>query len=128
MNNQESQTNEMEELLSQETEMREQLQQTIGLNLQRFRAAQGLTREELVDQVGISVSFYANLESGKRMMSIPTLCRIADVLCVSADALLYENQPEAQRKNIELLLNSQTPKASDLSEKIVRLITNELKE
>ena len=128
MDNQQSQTNEMEELLQQETEMREQLQQTIGGNLQKFRAAQGLTREELVDQVGISVSFYANLESGKRMMSIPTLCRIADVLCVSVDALLYENQPEAQRKNIELLLNIQTPKASDLSEKIVRLITNELKE
>ena len=108
--------------------MKEQLQLTIGMNLQKFRTAQGLTREQLAEKACISATFYANLESGNRMMSVPTLCRIADALCVSTDALLYQNQPDAQHKNIELLLNSQTPKAADLSEKIIRLITNELKE
>ena len=108
--------------------MKAELQHIIGRNLLHFRNAQGLTREQLAEKVGISVTFYSNLESGNRMMSVPTLCKLAEALCVSTDALLYENHPKAHTRNVELLMNSQNPKAAHLSEQIVRLISRELKD
>ena len=108
--------------------MKAALQHIIGRNLQHFRNAQGLTREQLAEKVGISVTFYSNLESGNRMMSVPTLCKLAEALCVSTDALLYENHPNTYARNIELLMNNQNAMAANLCEQIIRLISRELKD
>lgn len=106
--------------------MKDELQGIIGKNLRKYRKSQGMTREEVAEKVGISLTFYANLESGNRIMSVPTLRRIADVLCVSTDALLYDEEKSSQVKNIDLLLKEQPQKTVTLAEKVVRILVNEL--
>ena len=47
----------------------------IGMNLQRLRTQYGLTQEQLAEKVGISTSFYANLERRNKGVSISVLPR-----------------------------------------------------
>lgn len=102
--------------------MKTELQHIIGYNLRRIRTERKITREELEEKAGIRVPFYANLESGNRMMSIPTLRKLSDVLCVTADSLLYEEH----LKNIKMLLQSKPKEIVSLAEQIIHLITTEL--
>ena len=108
--------------------MKDELQCLIGNNLKKYRKAQGLTRESVAEKVGISLTYYANLESGNRIMSVPILRKLADVLCTSTDAILYEEKQGSQIKNVELLLQSQSQETVILAEKVVRLLVNELNE
>jgi len=49
---------------------KEELMILIGNNIQQYRLKQNLTQEQLAEKAGISTSFYANLERGKKSMSI----------------------------------------------------------
>lgn len=105
---------------------KKELQKIIGQNLLHARTRLGLTQEDLADKVEISTTFYANLECGNRMMSIVTLRKLADVLCVSTDSLLYDNRPNEQIHSIEMMLQDQPSKVVSLSEKIIRACVDEL--
>lgn len=106
--------------------MNTKLQNTIAYNLYRIRTEVKMTREELSEKAGISVTFYANIESGNRMMSIPTLYKLADALGVTTDSLLYEESYDEHIKNIEALLQSQPKDVVSLAEKMIRLMVMEL--
>ena len=54
--------------------------------------------------MGISTSFYANLERGNKGVSISVLYDLANCLGVSVDYLIYPNQADARIRNIETLL------------------------
>lgn len=104
---------------------KEELQKLIGQNLYRIRTSQNMTREELAAKVGISTTFYANLESGNKMMSMVTLRKMADVLCVSTDSLLYDDRPNERIHSIQMLLRDQPDRVSSFSEKMIRLYISE---
>ena len=106
--------------------MKKELQKIIGQNLLHARTRLGLTQEDLADKVEISTTFYANLECGNRMMSIVTLRKLADVLCVSTDSLLYDDRPNAQIHSIQMMLQDQPDQVVSLSEKIIRACVDEL--
>lgn len=105
---------------------KKELQKIIGQNLLHTRTRLGLTQEDLADKVEISTTFYANLECGNRMMSIVTLRKLADALCVSTDSLLYDDRPNAQIHSIQMMLQDQPNKVVSLSEKIIRACVDEL--
>lgn len=105
---------------------KKELQKIIGRNLLRARTRLGLTQEDLADKVEISTTFYANLECGNRMMSIVTLRKLADALCVSTDSLLYDDKPNAQIHSIQMMLQDQPDQVVSLSEKIIRACVDEL--
>ena len=81
------------------------LQVLTGSNLQRCRNKANLTQEQVAEQVGISTSFYANLERGSRSMSIPVLLALAEVFHVSADSILYEESSKIHVRSICNLLS-----------------------
>ena len=54
--------------------------------------------------MGISTSFYANLERGNKGVSISVLYDLANCLGVSVDYLIYPNQADARIRNLETLL------------------------
>lgn len=83
-----------------------ELLQILGNNLRKYRLENGLTQEELAEKTGISTSFCANLERGKKGMSITFLRELADSLNVSVDFLLYEEVPTIRTRNIEALLRN----------------------
>ena len=65
----------------------------IGARIRAAREAAVLSREEFAESVGISPQFAADLERGRMGASLETICRICQVLGVSADQLLFENCP-----------------------------------
>ena len=105
---------------------KKELKKIIGQNLLHARTRLGLTQEDLADKVEISTTFYANLECGNRMMSIVTLRKLADALCVSTDSLLYDNRPNELIHSIQMMLQDQPTQVVSLSEKIIRACIDEL--
>lgn len=65
-----------------------ELTRTIGSAARAARLARQLTQEDAADLIGVSPEFYARIERGRTLPSVPTLVRIASALQVSADALL----------------------------------------
>ena len=99
---------------------KQEMQVVLGQNLRKCRLDQRLTIEKLSEKVGISVTFYSNLESGKKMMSVETLWKLTDALSISADTLLHGGEPESRIKNIELLLENQSPEELAAIEELIR--------
>lgn len=104
---------------------KEELMRIIGKNLQRYRKENNLTQEELAERVGISTSFCANLERGKKAMSIVVLRQLADSLDISVDYLLYENRPSARIANIVSLLGEKPEPFIASVERLVRICVEE---
>ena len=103
---------------------KEELAGIVSKNLIRFREENHLTQEEVAELVGISTSFYANLERGKKSMSLLVLRKKADALKISTDYLLYENRADIRIRNIELLLQKQSHNFTATVEQMVRVLIN----
>ena len=64
------------------------LARQIGAAAKVARQALGLTQGEVAERIEISVEFYARMERGGTLPSVPTLVRMASALEVGADVLL----------------------------------------
>jgi transcriptional regulator with XRE-family HTH domain len=71
------------------------LAKTIGNAARNARAALSLTQEDAAELIGISLEFYARIERGGTLPSVPTLARMAEALQTSTDALLGANVRDA---------------------------------
>ena len=71
-----------------EYDMNKELAKTIGLAARQARKTLRLTQEDAAERINVSVEFYARIERGTSLPSIPTFARIVSALGVSADALL----------------------------------------
>lgn len=60
------------------------------------RKALGLTQEEIADMLGISVSLYNGLETGKRRMNETYLEGLASIFHLPASQLIVEDQPTVE--------------------------------
>ena len=78
----------------------------MGRRMKLKRREKKMSQEEMAKAVQISMSFYGNIERGKRIPSIDTLVIIANVLDVGTDYLLAESVTAAyaQRSPEELRL------------------------
>lgn len=76
--------------------MDKDLANTIGTAARAAREAAGLTQEEAAELIGVSGAFYARIERGGTLPSVPTLVRIADVLATDADLLLGRRPSRAR--------------------------------
>lgn len=76
--------------------MDENLAKKIGLAARASRTALGLTQADAAERVGINSEFYARIERGQTLPSVPTLAALADALGVSADRLLGSAGPSAR--------------------------------
>lgn len=68
--------------------METQLAKSIGAAARRARKALELTQEDAAERIGVSVEFYARIERGSSLPSVPTFVRIASSLGVSANTLI----------------------------------------
>lgn len=104
---------------------KDELMLLVGNNIRRYRLEHHLTQDQLAEKAGISTSFCANLERGKKSMSIMTLRDIADSLEISVDYLLYEENTKIHIRNIEILLNNKTESFIISIEKLIRVCISE---
>jgi transcriptional regulator with XRE-family HTH domain len=56
--------------------------------VRQARHARGLTQEQMAEQLGVTVEFYARIERGRAHPSLDTLVRMRSLLGASADSLL----------------------------------------
>lgn len=105
---------------------KQELQTTLGRNLRRIRTEQNLTIEQLAERVGISTTFYSNLECGNKMMSVETLWKLTDALGVGSDALMQGPEPDERQKRIGSLLRDQPEENLVFIERLIRLCVNDL--
>ena len=70
----------------------------IGLRLRGMREQRALTRERLAEYADISVQFLADIETGRKGMTVQTLRKLALALHCSADDLVFGAEPEAAAK------------------------------
>lgn len=68
--------------------MDKQLAESIGAAAREARKMLELTQEDAAERIGVSAEFYARIERGNALPSVPTFARIAAALGVSADTLL----------------------------------------
>jgi len=79
--------------------MASELAKNIGHAARTARVALGLTQAEAAERIGISNEFYARIERGQTMPSVPTLSRMSEILTVSADHLFGRSRLEERRSN-----------------------------
>lgn len=80
--------------------------QDIGRNIRDTRLAQKITQDELAEKLFVSRQTVSNYETGRTRPDIDTLLRIAEVLAVDAEALLYGSSAvqTRQREKKKLLI------------------------
>ena len=100
---------------------KEELMTTIGKNVRTYRLSLKMTQEQLAELVGVSTSFCANIERGKKGVSICILCDFADALGVTVNDLLYDCNTDQRIDNITVLLRNKPDAFLSWIEKIVRL-------
>ena len=61
----------------------------VGERIRELREIQNYTRETFAEKVDISAKFLYEIETGKKGFSADTLCRIATVLSVSCDYIMF---------------------------------------
>ena len=72
--------------------MDKQLAQSIGRAAREARNELKLTQEDAAERTGVSAEFYARIERGNALPSVPTLARISSALGVSADLMLGQTK------------------------------------
>ena len=87
---------------------KENLMTIVGTNLKFYRTMRHMTQEELAEKVGVSVSFCANIERGKKGVSMFALRDFADALEITVNQLLYDRKANQHIDNIMVLLQSKS--------------------
>lgn len=71
----------------------------IGQRIRRYRKACSLSQEQLAEKVEISPTHMSHIETGSTKLSLPVFFKIAEVLSIQTDALLFDN-PQANRTDL----------------------------
>ena len=100
----------------------------VGRRLRSRWEALGMTRERLAEYADISVQFLADIETGRKGMTVQTLRKLALALHCSADDLVFGAEPEAAAKFPALAarLDSLTPAQADLALDVLALVQKAL--
>lgn len=89
----------------------------IGQRIRKIRKAQGLSQEQLAEQVGISTTHMSHIETGNTKVSLSVFVDIAVALHAMADELLFDNsnnQKQVALEDIQNVLNSCSPQEAKI--------------
>lgn len=96
---------------------------TIGSRIRAARKKLNMTQAKLSEQAFISESYLALIENDKRNPSTDVVCKLAEILGVSADHLLFGEIP----KNKQSLFNEWSVLMEGRSEKEIEAAQNLVK-
>lgn len=76
---------------------------SLGVRIQQYRKALGLTQEDIADRMGCSLTYISKLENGKASCNLERLFELSNLLkCDAADLLLGINMGSSQYLDPEL--------------------------
>ena len=100
----------------------------IGIRVREYREKLGYTREQFAEKLNISVTFAAEIELGKKGISIDTLIKICELLSVSADYIIWGRGERGGNPVADLtacLDEDEMKHAEDLMRTFVKAISEE---
>lgn len=102
----------------------------MGLRIRALRTERGLTREQLAEKADISVQFLADLEKGRKSMTVATLRRLSSALLVTTDEIVIgaESAPGRREDALDSLCSSLTARQRTEAEKILRVFIEALRQ
>ncbi len=91
----------------------------VGKRIAELRLKRGYTREKLSELADISVQFLADIEKGKKSMTIATLRKLSSALLVTTDYIVNGTVIQDSNSDIISILNSLSDKNKKQAEKIL---------
>ena len=99
----------------------------VGKRINEIRIHREYTREKLSELADVSVQFLADIEKGRKSMTIATLRRIADALNVTTDYIVNGTETFSENKQINTMLASLKPYYREQAEKMLVLFVETIK-
>lgn len=93
----------------------------IGLRIRNERKNQKLSREKLSEMSGISTQFLADIETGKKGMTVTTLKKICTSLNITADSVVFGTDKETPY-NFNAMLSSLSRDEQSIVKRIISLL------
>jgi len=84
----------------------------MGQRIRKYRKASNLSQERLAEKIGISITHMSHIETGNTKLSLPVLVKIADILSVQTDAIIYE-KPQVNKTSVKQELSELIDSCSD---------------
>lgn len=100
------------------------MNQEIGLRVRRLREQRSFSRERLAEEAEISTQFLADIETGRKGMTVQTLRKLSAALHCRADDLVFGPSEAAAALNPVLLykMSSLSPDQAGLAGDILTLV------
>ncbi len=91
----------------------------VGARITELRKQRGYTREKLSELADVSVQFLADIEKGRKSMTVATLKRIAAALLVTTDYIVNGTATDNNNESIISILDTLSEKNKKQAEKIL---------
>ena len=108
---------------------RKDLNVLVGANIKREREKAGFTQDQFSELLGIGSKSLSSIERGVVGVSLTTLLKICDILHISANALLYEqnknNDVNSIAMQLKMLSAEQFEIASDVMANLIKAFSME---
>lgn len=98
----------------------------VGKRIEAKRKCRGYTREKLSELADISVQFLADIERGRKSMTVATLRRIAAALDVTTDYIVNGTE-FSENERVNTMLAALSPYHKEQAEKLVALFAETIK-
>ncbi len=91
----------------------------VGARITELRKQRGYTREKLSELADVSVQFLADIEKGRKSMTVATLKRIANALLVPTDYIVNGTTGNSDNDGIISIINTLSDQNKKQAEKIL---------
>ncbi len=105
--------------ISKEVISMNELNTEVGARITELRKQRGYTRERLSELADVSVQFLADIEKGRKSMTVATLKRIAAALLVTTDYIVNGTSADNNNESIISILDTLSEKNKKQAEKIL---------
>ena len=100
----------------------------VGKRISELRQERGYTREKLAEMSEISTQFLADIEKGRKSMTVATLRQISAALHISTDYIVNGTVPSDDNFFIISILDSLSEKNRKQAEKILAIFAESVNE
>ncbi len=105
--------------ISKEVISMNELNTEVGARITELRKQRGYTREKLSEIADVSVQFLADIEKGRKSMTVATLKRVATALLVTTDYIVNGTSVDNNNESIISILDTLSEKNKKQAEKIL---------
>lgn len=91
----------------------------VGKRIHDTRKYRGYTREKLSELADVSVQFLADIEKGRKSMTVATLRKIAAALKVTTDYIVNGSEPFSENPGINTMISTLSPYYIKQVEKLI---------